>query len=572
MIRPLLLLLLASAGLASAAGPGRTAVVATREAPVSAVEITPGRWFFDFGLAAFGNVEISGKNLPAGRELTVHLGEALKAPRQIDPNPGGTIRYQKAGVTLDPAKPAVPRLTWAPPGWLAQSGAAYLKSTPGMGEVIPFRYAEIENAPAGFTAAHVRRVIWHVPFDDNASSFTSSAPELNRVWDICKHTMKATSAFGVYIDGDRERRPYEADILINQLGHYCTDAHYETARHSIDFIIAHPTWPTEWRLQTPMLAWLDCLWSGDDSTIRRHYDTLVGRSMIDRRHESGHFIGSNQGDPRDIIDWPESERDGFEMQWPVKSPVTAFHHRALIDMASIASRLGKSEDAARFTRLAGETKAAFNRDLWDETKGRYADGFDPANGNRSGHASAHANFFPLALGLVPDERIGSVADFLETKGMACSVYGAQFLVEALYLAGRDEAALKLLRSDDKRSWRNMIETVGATMTLEAWDPSFKPNLDFNHPWGAAPANLIPRMLMGIEPLEPGFTRFRVQPRTASLDSAAVKLPTPRGPIELRITRSPWTAELTVPPGSTAEFHLPSGTREFPPGKHRITDR
>ena len=162
-----------------------------------------------------------------------------------------------------------------------------------------------------------------------------------------------------------------------------------------------------------------------------------------------------------------------------------------------------------------------------------------------------------------------MADFLETKGMACSVYGAQFLVEALFLAGRDEAALALLRSDGKRSWRHMIETIGATMTLEAWDPSFKPNLDFNHPWGAAPANLIPRCLMGIEPLEPGFTRFRVQPRTADLAHAAVKVPTPRGPIELRITRSPHSAELSVPPGSTAEFHLPAGIREFPPGKHRI---
>jgi hypothetical protein len=106
----------------------------------------------------------------------------------------------------------------------------------------------------------------------------------------------------------------------------------------------------------------------------------------------------------------------------------------------------------------------------------------------------------------------------------------------------------------------MSERVGSTITLEAWDPSLKPNLDWNHAWGAAPANLIPRFLMGIEPLEPGFKRFRVQPQLAQLTAAEVKTPTPRGPIQLSIRQpdmGPWQAEITVPAGTTAEFHLPT---------------
>ena len=143
--------------------------------------------------------------------------------------------------------------------------------------------------------------------------------------------------------------------------------------------------------------------------------------------------------------------------------------------------------------------------------------------------------------------------------MMCSVYGSQFLLESLYEAGEADHALSLLVSDQLRSWRNMSEKVGSTVTLEAWDPSLKPNLDWNHAWGAAPANLIPRHLMGIEPLEPGFKRFRVRPQTASLDHAKIKLPTPKGPVLLAIRgkdAATWEAVLTVPPGSAAEFHLP----------------
>jgi hypothetical protein len=45
--------------------------------------------------------------------------------------------------------------------------------------------------------------------------------------------------------------------------------------------------------------------------------------------------------------------------------------------------------------------------------------------------------------------------------------------------------------------------------MEAWDDSFKPNQDWNHPWGAAPGNIIVRHLAGIRPLEPGFKKFSV---------------------------------------------------------------
>jgi len=62
--------------------------------------------------------------------------------------------------------------------------------------------------------------------------------------------------------------------------------------------------------------------------------------------------------------------------------------------------------------------------------------------------------------------------------MACSVYGAQYLLEALYNAGEAEHALNLMTSESKRSWMNMLY-MGSTMTTEAWDEYYKPNLTVN---------------------------------------------------------------------------------------------
>ncbi len=137
-----------------------------------------------------------------------------------------------------------------------------------IGEVYPFRYVSIENFAGTLTPESVQRKIVFYPFAENASSFTSSDTILNQVWDLCKYSIKATSFTGYYVDGDRERIPYEADALINQLSHYAVDAEYSMARRSMVYMLYHPTWPTEWSLQNVLLAWNDYLYTGDDAFIK----------------------------------------------------------------------------------------------------------------------------------------------------------------------------------------------------------------------------------------------------------------------------------------------------------------
>jgi hypothetical protein len=180
------------------------------------------------------------------------------------------------------------------------------------------------------------------------------------------------------------------------------------------------------------------------------------------------------------------------------------------------------------------------------------------------HASAHANFFPLALGLVPPDRQAAVVSFLHSRiaangGMPCSVYGAQYFLEALFNAGDADTALDLMTTNGPRSWLNMIN-LGSTITTEAWNFQDKPNMDWNHAWGAVPGNLIPRFVLGLRPVTAGFGHILIQPQLGKrLTYAQGIVPTIRGPVGIAVSNTPANFEvlLNLPGNVTATVMLPT---------------
>lgn len=225
----------------------------------------------------------------------------------------------------------------------------------------------------------------------------------------------------------------------------------------------------------------------------------------------------------DIVDWPAAERDGYQMV-AVNTVVNAFHYLDLKLMAEIAGVLHRRADSILFCRKSVQVKNVINQKLLDKTTGIYVDG------EGSHHSSLHANMFALAFGIVPKQNIKRVVTFIKSRGMACSVYGAQYLLEALYQQGEGDYALHLMDTEEgDRNWWNMIK-AGSTMAMEAWDIKYKPNLDWNHAWGTAPANIITRYMWGIQPVKPGFAQVVVKPELGTLTWSNIKVPTIKGAI------------------------------------------
>ena len=452
------------------------------EQVVSAQECREEIQTVDFGKDAFGwlEVELTGKG---GEEVELAIGEVIRDGR-INRDPGGFRCFRKMNLIL---REGTHTYRFEIPPHVAPNPAlpkCYPPEEAG-GEIAPFRYAEIRGYSGAFKA--VRHAVF-APFDDNAADFRCSDERLNRIWEFCKYSIKATTAFGMYVDGERERLPYEGDAYINQLGHFCCDAGYDMARRTIEYFFGHPTWPTEWRLITVLLARDYALYSGDEESIRRWMPELKEKLLLN--HAGTDLLIRGTQEVRDIVDWPVGERDGYEFG-EVNLVPNCYHYGALLAMYELSRE-------EWYLRRAAEVKQAIRGSMLKN--GLFVD--HPG----STHTSLHSAMFAIRFGVADAAEYPALVSVIRSRGMACSVYGAQFLLEACYRCGLADHALALMVGGGLRSWRNMLDK-GATITMEAWDDSLKPNQDWNHAWGAAPANIIPRGLCGIRPLSPGFGMF-----------------------------------------------------------------
>jgi alpha-L-rhamnosidase len=523
--------------------------------PLSIKKLDDGTIFVDFGNVAFGNIDLL--QLSETQTITVHFGEAAKNGR-IDRKPGGTIRYIQTNATTQGPKtrvepPADKRNTTLP---------AAILTPKEWGVVLPFRWVEIEGWKGNFTSAHIRRnAAFAATWQDNAATFASSDRTLDQIWELCRYSIKATTFAGVYVDGDRERIPYEADAYLNQLSHYACDPDPQMARDTFDHLMKQPTWPSEWAPHLIFMVHADWIFTGDKQWMSERFDSLKSKTLGTRAREDGLLVSNDKQIKRDdIVDWPKGERDGFVFT-PVNTVVNAFHLRALQLMHEMASAAGKTEDAQTYAAQYDKAYASFQAKLFDPTTSLYTDG------ESTKHSSIHSNLFPLAFGLVPDDRKASVISFLKKRGMKCSVYAAQYLLEGLFENGEAAAALDLILADGDRSWKHMLNS-GTTITWEAWDNKYKPNQDWNHAWGAAPANILPRFIVGVRPIEPGWSKILIQPQPSSLTKITSKIPSRRGPVEIRWEKKNNTWNIALPDGVSAQLDLPAsaGQKAYIGGK------
>jgi alpha-L-rhamnosidase len=542
----------------------RPGLVEHREPPLRVERLAEGGWFLDFGRSAFGNLEIDWPEPPADVELVVSLGEKLLGPQRLDPEPPGSVRFQRHSVVFDPERRihTLP-LTWTPPGWMKEG---YLSLPPELGQVIPFRYAVLERLPDGLDLARVRRRWLATPFDTEAASFRSSRPGVDQIWELCRYTVEATTFLGLYVDGERERKPYEADAFINQLAHYNVDRSYAVARQTHEYLLQRPTWPLEWQPHSVMIAWEDYLHTGDRRSLEACYPRLAVKTLVGLAREDGLIDITRQtpellealslNEPmKTLIDWPPGERDGHKIK-SVDAVANAFHYRALVLMQQIAQELGMADEALKWGEWSARVKQRYQEVFFDPVSGLYRDG------EGVDHSSLHANLFPLAFDLVPNDLQRPVLDWLESRGMAGSVYAAHYLLEVLFRYGRPQAAIELIDSRELRSWHNML-AQGASMTMEAWDQRFKTNQDWNHPWATGPAAAVGRWLVGVQPLEPGYERIRIAPQPGELEFFEARVPTIRGPVDVRWQQQPQQVLLgiVVPANCTGQLELPVAAGE-----------
>lgn len=521
-----------------------------RRYPTPAASVTPlpdGSLLVDVGCEIIGGLRMA-VNSPHTCTITLTYGEqrtpagAVKCPM----NTGN--RYVET--------------------WTLKEGKQTLE-TLGM---MAFRWVQIEGCPVALTPDCVWGLELRKPFEESASVFTSDNTLLNDLHRLVKHTVKVTSQ-DIYVDSQsRERGAYEGDLLINMLAAYAVEDSFAPARLTLEYLLGHRTWPADYLLMIIFAARADYMATGDDSLLRRWYDTLKANLFTDYWDDTGLIrspvIGQSTTNAV-LVDWPPSERDGYEMTVPYNTVFNALNVRAYADMAAIAAVLGKDVDAIGFSIRADRLRRAMIQKLYDPTDGLFMDGLRE-DGIPSDHASQHATAFALDCGIYDGQDMADrMAEALAADGeIRMSVYGAFFLLEGLYHAGHGAIANRLLLNEDTsegaRTWAYMMYGLGATVTAEAWNEKNKPNMTLSHPWGAAPAHMIASGILGVTPTSPAYETFDVKVCSAGIGSVEGIIPTIRGDIGVSFhnTDEGLNLTVTVPANTTATVYLPSDRVEI----------
>ncbi|MEQ7123697.1 family 78 glycoside hydrolase catalytic domain [Actinopolymorpha sp. B11F2] len=447
-----------------------------------------------------------------------------------------------------------------------------------------FRYAEITGWPGELTADSVEAVVVHSELR-RTGFFECSEPLLNQL-----HRNVVWGTKGNFLDlptdcpQRNERLGWTGDIAAFApsaaylfdveafLSDWLVDLALEQRHHEgvVPFVIPDvlkllPS-PAEFPKPDSTAVWSDAAvwvpWTlyqayGDRSVLQRQYDSMAAhvRRVGTLTSPNGLWDTGFQ-----FGDWLDPDASPHE-PWNAKADrgvvATACLFRSARIVAETAALLGRTGDAAEFQALADRTRTAFN------THYVSADGII---------VSDCTTVYTLAItfGLL-DEQIEQLAGKRLTELVAESGYristgfaGTPFITDALTKTGHLDAAYALLMQRECPSWLYPV-TMGATTVWERWD-SMLPDgtinpgemTSFNHYALGAVADWMHRVIGGIAPLEPGYSRVLIAPRPGGgLTWAKTSLDTPHGPIRVswRTDDSTLTVETELPAGVTGVLSL-----------------
>lgn len=388
----------------------------TVERPVSITTNENSCVLVDFGRDSYGWLEFVS---PVAGRYNLAIGEIVRDCSVWAPPLQSNIRYHRLKGKTNPGVFRVP-IPIDLRNTSVEAGA--LPAPPHVGTIMPFRAVELAYGPFdAITWDNIRRVTVRYGYDLSESSFRCSDPRLERVWDFLKHTVAASTAFGLFVDGDRERIPYEGDSLATQLASYAVLLDAEIARATFERLMDHPTWPTEGKFCMVMMVWHDWQRTGKTDFAAKWYDRLVAEKLNAEKCRADGLLVT------------DVKRDCH----------------ALKLMSELASALGKASDAEAFAAKEAKMRETFNAVFSDPSTGLYLDG----EGSR--HSSLHANALPLAFGLVPEVRRDLVADFVASRSRQCSPYFMLYVLEGLCRSGREKDVFDALLAKGDRSWLGM---------------------------------------------------------------------------------------------------------------------
>ena len=407
-------------------------------------------------------------------------------------------------------------------------------------------------------------------------AFRCSDPRLNQIWELCVYTLRLCSE-----DTFTDCPTYEqtlwtgdachSDVLLHQTVHgdpRLTRRVLLLVAASLERLpIAGAQVPGDWENDIlPNWSWfwaMGCanyyMLTGDEDFAREVYPALAKQAAFIEEARNASGILELQGYWH-LLDWANMPREPND----ILAHESCLAVAALEATAALARVAGRPVEAEHWSRIAVELAAAINRECWDADRQAYADLW-PASSNTD-HFSQPTNIVALLAGVADGQRADAIAPNLLICPEGWVPLGTPWMhsIACLLLAERGQMTPVL--NAIRERWGDMLDK-GATTAWETFS-GFQVGWwtrSWCHAWSALPAYLLSAFVLGVRPLEPGYRRALIAPQLGDLTWAEATVPTPHGPIAVRVEKAErgLIVQVTLPEGAAAEVHIAANSDQAP---------
>ena len=507
--------------------------------PVKIYEPKPGVFVFDAGQNMAGWAQLRTKG-PAGTKVTMRYSERIHEDGSLDRNaiachqrsePFQTDVYILKGEGVE---------TWEPR--FAYHG---------------FRYVEVTGLAEKPTLETITAKVVHTDFS-TAGSFVCSDPMVNQLQKMNLWAYRSNF------------HGYPTDCPHREKNGWTADAHLaaEQAMYNFDNSPGYLKWvndledtqrpngmlpgivPTAgwgfhwgngpaWDSAYVLIPWYLYLYRHDLRVLEEHYDGI--RSYID-------YVSSRS--PDHLANFGLNDWVPVKTQTPTIITSTAYFYVDTRILAKAAQLLGKEEDAKKYTKLADDTREAFQKKFY-QGEGRYS-----IAGQTTLACALYQEMCPgserAAIAERLAENIKANNDHLDV-----GVLGARYLFHALSENGHHELAYKVAMQPEGPSYGEWVKS-GSTSLWEDW----KGHDSINHAFFGDISAWFYQKLAGINPdmEQPGFKKVVLRPLPLKeLTWVRAEHLSQYGPIKSAWKKQDgqFTWTVTVPVNTTATVYVPS---------------
>lgn len=377
-------------------------------------------------------------------------------------------------------------------------------------------------------------------------SFTCNDEEINRIWQVGEYTMNLTTR-EFFIDGvKRDRWTWSGDAIQSYLMNYYLNFDSETVRNTIwllrgkDPVTSHTNTIMDYTFYWFLSVYDYYQFTGDTRFIRQIYPRMqtMMEYVLGRTNANG-MVEGQTGDWI-FVDWAE----GYMSKKGELSFEQVLFARSLETMALCAD-LNKNEgDKIKYSQFAKALRDKIEPAFWDET--RKALVHSRFNGKQQEQITRYANMFAVFFDYLSPEKKDLIKKSVLLNDSIMKIttpYMRFYELEALCALGEHQTVTREM----KAYWGGMLRE-GATTFWEKYNPDDQGTKHLAmygrpygkslcHAWGASPIYLLGKYYLGIQPVEAGYSEFKVAPVLGGLQWMEGSVPTPQGEIKLYMNKN-----------------------------------